>query len=143
MTKSNIDNKKVYNYLKNEVIPNKETLSNRELVLAVLALGHLENLNNLTLGLNTTVMSASALAGIMASVSVTGLLGLLVTGTIGTVGAICGDLKRKQIRLMQEEVTDCLSRRYSSFKETYDAVAKMIVSVDREEILQYLEMASK
>ena len=88
-------------------------------------------------------MSASALAGIMASVSVTGLLGLLVTGTIGTVGAICGDLKRKQIKLMQEEVTDCLSRRYSSFKETYDAVARMIVSVDREEILEYLEMASK
>ena len=48
MTKNNIDNKKVYNYLKNEVIPNKETLSNRELVLAVLALGHLENLTYIT-----------------------------------------------------------------------------------------------
>lgn len=143
MTKSNIDNKKIYNYLKNEVIPNKETLSNRELVLAVLALGHLENLNNITLGLNTTVMSASALAGIMASVSVTGLLGLLVTGSIGTVGAIYGDLKRKQIKVMQEEVTNCLTKRYDNFKVAYNSVAKMIISVSREEILEYLEMASK
>ena len=51
--------------------------------------------------------------------------------------------KRKQIKEMENKLTDYLLNRFDDAKVAYDTVAKMIVNVTREEIVEYLENASK
>ena len=139
----NVDNGKVFNHLKNVVVPNMDKLSDKELILSIMATSHLENVNNFKLGVSGGVMGGSMLGGIMASVGILGLLGFLAVGTVATAIAISGDLKRKQIKEMENKLTDYLLNRFDDAKVAYDTVAKMIVNVTREEIVEYLENASK
>lgn len=139
----NVDNGKVFNHLKNVVVPNMDKLSDKELILSIMATSHLENVNNFKLGVSGGVMGGSMLGGIMASVGVLGLLGFLAVGTVATAVAISGDLKRKQIKEIENKLTDYLLNRFDDAKVAYDTVAKMIVNVTREEIIEYLENASK
>ena len=139
----NVDNGKVFNHLKNVVVPNMDKLSDKELILSIMATSHLENVNNFKLGVSGGVMGGSMLGGIMASVGILGLLGFLAVGTVATAIAISGDLKRKQIKEMENKLTDYLLNRFDDAKVAYDTVAKMIVNVTREEIIEYLENASK
>jgi hypothetical protein len=44
---------------------------------------------------------------------------------------------------MENKLTDYLLNRFDDAKVAYDTVAKMIVNVTREEIVEYLENASK
>lgn len=139
----NIDNGKVFNHLKNVVVPNMDKLSDKELILSIMATSHLENVNNFKLGVSGGVMGGSMLGGIMASASVLGVFGFLAVGTVATAIAISGDLKRKQIKEMENKLTDYLLNRFDDAKVAYDTVVKMIVNVTREEIVEYLENASK
>ena len=139
----NVDNGKVFNHLKNVVVPNMDKLSDKELILSIMATSHLENVNNFKLGVSGGVMGGSMLGGIMASASVLGVFGFLAVGTVATAVAISSDLKRKQIKEMENKLTDYLLNRFDDAKVAYDTVAKMIVNVTREEIVEYLENASK
>ena len=139
----NIDNGKVFNHLKNVVVPNMDKLSDKELILSIMATSHLENVNNFKLGVSGGVMGGSMLGGIMASASVLGVFGFLAVGTVATAIAISGDLKRKQIKEMENKLTDYLLNRFDNAKVAYDTVSKMIINVTREEIVEYLENASK
>ena len=139
----NVDNGKVFNHLKNVVVPNMDKLSDKELILSIMATSHLKNINNFKLGVSGGVMGGSMLGGIMASASVLGVFGFLAVGTVATAIAISGDLKRKQIKEMENKLTDYLLNRFDDAKVAYDTVAKMIVNVTREEIVEYLENASK
>ena len=139
----NIDNGKVFNHLKNVVVPNMDKLSDKELILSIMATSHLENVNNFKLGVSGGVMGGSMLGGIMASASVLGVFGFLAVGTVATAVAISGDLKRKQIKEIENKLTDYLLNRFDDAKVAYDTVAKMILNVTREEIVEYLENASK
>ena len=139
----NIDNGKVFNHLKNVVVPNMDKLSDKELILSIMATSHLENVNNFKLGVSGGVMGGSMLGGIMASASLLGVFGFLAVGTVATAVAISGDLKRKQIKEIENKLTDYLLNRFDNAKVAYDTVAKMIIDVTREEIVEYLENASK
>lgn len=139
----NVDNGKVFNHLKNVVVPNMDKLSDKELILSIMATSHLENVNNFKLGFSGSVMGGSMLGGIMASTSLLGVFGFLAVGTVATAVAVSGDLKRKQIKEMENKLTDYLLNRFDDAKVAYDTVAKMIVNVTREEIVEYLENASK
>ena len=109
----NIDNGKVFNHLKNVVVPNMDKLSDKELILSIMATSHLENVNNFKLGVSGGVMGGSMLGGIMASASVLGVFGFLAVGTVATAVAISGDLKRKQIKEIENKLTDYLLKNHT------------------------------
>lgn len=139
----NIDSNKVFKYIQTQVAPNKINNTNMELTLAIMALAHVENSNKFFLGFNSAVVGGSLLGGIATSIGTFGVASVLTLGIGGTVGLIKNSIRYKKIKNLQEELETYLTKRYDNPMEAYCEIYKLILAINTEQLVEYLENASK
>ena len=110
----------------------------RELLLNIMCVSHAENLNNIHI-IGTS--SISIIGTIAYNLFPIPSLLAVVFGTVAGFAYV--QIKDSQLKALTEIMTQELLSRYPTPKEAYLEVSKLIQSITREELVEYLDKLSK
>ena len=134
-----VDRVKLYNYINKQDVT---SLSNKELVVSMHGLTFMNDHHEFLLGVNTGLTATSVICGLL--VSSPALVGVTIgTGLAGVYFAVSNSVKSYKIKKLQNKYADELLRRYGSFTEAYAETAKAILSVEREDLLEFFKKAEE
>ena len=127
-------------YLETKIIPNKDLLTKKELVLNILTLQHLINSNNNHLIADTTVGAISILPLFTTSLNLAGdiALGIVAGSSMIKLGIdyINNTKLNKLYKLFVNELMD----RFDTPQLAYLETSNLIQSVEREDIINYFKL---
>ena len=127
-------------YLETKIIPNKDLLTKKELVLNILTLQHLINSNNNHLIADTTVGAISILPLFTTSLNLAGdiALGIVAGSSMIKLGIdyINNTKLNKLYKLFVNELMD----RFETPQLAYLEISNLIQSVEREDIVNYFKL---
>ena len=127
-------------YLETKIIPNKDLLTKKELVLNILTLQHLINSNNNHLIADTTVGAISILPIFTTSLNLAGDLALgIIAGSSAIklgIDYINNTKLNKLYKLFVYELMD----RFEVPQLAYLEISNLIQSVEREDIINYFKL---
>ena len=127
-------------YLETKIIPNKDLLTKKELVLNILTLQHLINSNNNHLIADTTVGAISILPLFTTSLNLAGdiALGIVAGSSMIKLGIdyINNTKLNKLYKLFVNELMD----RFETPQLAYLEISNLIQSVEREDIIDYFKL---
>ena len=127
-------------YLETKIIPNKDLLTKKELVLNILTLQHLINSNNNYLIADTTVGAISILPLFTTSLNLAGdiALGIVAGSSVIKLGIdyINNTKLNKLYKLFVNELMD----RFEVPQLAYLEISNLIQSVEREDIVNYFKL---
>ena len=127
-------------YLETKIIPNKDLLTKKELVLNILTLQHLINSNNNHLIADTTVGAISILPLFTTSLNLAGdiALGIVAGSSMIKLGIdyINNTKLNKLYKLFVSELMD----RFEVPQLAYLEISNLIQSVEREDIINYFKL---
>ena len=127
-------------YLETKIIPNKDLLTKKELVLNILTLQHLINSNNNHLIADTTVGAISILPLFTTSLNLAGdiALGIVAGSSMIKLGIdyINNTKLNKLYKLFVNELMD----RFETPQLAYLETSNLIQSVEREDIINYFKL---
>ena len=127
-------------YLETKIIPNKDLLTKKELVLNILTLQHLINSNNNHLIADTTVGAISILPLFTTSLNLAGdiALGIVAGSSVIKLGIdyINNTKLNKLYKLFVNELMD----RFETPQLAYLEISNLIQSVEREDIINYFKL---
>lgn len=127
-------------YLETKIIPNKDLLTKKELVLNILTLQHLINSNNNHLIADTTVGAISILPIFTTSLNLAGdiALGIVAGSSMIKLGIdyINNTKLNKLYKLFVNELMD----RFETPQLAYLEISNLIQSVEREDIVNYFKL---
>jgi hypothetical protein len=127
-------------YLETKIIPNKDLLTKKELVLNILTLQHLINSNNNHLIADTTVGAISILPMFTTSLNLAGdiALGIVAGSSMIKLGIdyINNTKLNKLYKLFVNELMD----RFDTPQLAYLEISNLIQSVEREDIINYFKL---
>ena len=127
-------------YLETKIIPNKDLLTKKELVLNILTLQHLINSNNNHLIADTTVGAISILPLFTTSLTLAGdiALGIVAGSSMIKLGIdyINNTKLNKLYKLFVNELMD----RFETPQLAYLEISNLIQSVEREDIINYFKL---
>lgn len=127
-------------YLETKIIPNKDLLTKKELVLNILTLQHLINSNNNHLIADTTVGAISILPLFTTSLNLAGdiALGIVAGSSMIKLGIdyINNTKLNKLYKLFVNELMD----RFETPQLAYLEISNLIQSVEREDIINYFKL---
>jgi hypothetical protein len=139
-TIANINITKLYEHVLNKT-KEPEALSNKETMLCLLSLEHLQNASRKTMILNCTgafVFGAISLGCILADFPIAMAAGL--TTEIYYLNKAFKNIKRsKDYCRLQVLLEMSLTTRYENIIEAYSEISKLIQSVETEDLLQFFE----
>ena len=127
-------------YLETKIIPSKDLLTKKELVLNILTLQHLINSNNNHLIADTTVGAISILPLFTTSLNLAGdiALGIVAGSSVIKLGIdyINNTKLNKLYKLFVNELMD----RFETPQLAYLEISNLIQSVEREDIIDYFKL---
>ena len=127
-------------YLETKIIPNKDLLTKKELVLNILTLQHLINSNNNHLIADTTVGAISILPLFTTSLNLAGdiALGIVAGSSMIKLGIdyINNTKLNKLYKLFVNELMD----RFETPQLAYLEISNLIQSVERDDIIDYFKL---
>lgn len=127
-------------YLETKIIPNKDLLTKKELVLNILTLQHLINSNNNHLIADTTVGAISILPIFTTSLNLAGDLALGIIAGSSAIKLGIDYINNTKLNKLYKLFVNELMDRFETPQLAYLETSNLIQSVEREDIINYFKL---
>ena len=127
-------------YLETKIIPNKNLLTKKELVLNILTLQHLINSNNNHLIADTTVGAISILPIFTTSLNLAGDLALGIIAGSSAIKLGIDYINNTKLNKLYKLFVNELMDRFETPQLAYLETSNLIQSVEREDIINYFKL---
>jgi hypothetical protein len=127
-------------YLETKIIPNKDLLTKKELVLNILTLQHLINSNNNHLIADTTVGAISILPMFTTSLNLAGDIALGIVAGSSAIKLGIDYINNTKLNKLYKLFVDELMNRFETPQLAYLEISNLIQSVEREDIINYFKL---
>ena len=115
-----------------------DTMTNREILLAIMGAQFLQDHHKFHATLGTAETGAALVLGLAASAPIWSVLAV-VTGTVGVWNTVSNYKKHKSLKVLEMTFANKLLTRYDSFPQAYVELYDMTLKIEREEILDYFK----
>lgn len=127
-------------YLETKIIPNKDLLTKKELVLNILTLQHLINSNNNHLIADTTVGAISILPIFTTSLNLAGDIALGIVAGSSAIKLGIDYINNTKLNKLYKLFVNELMDRFETPQLAYLETSNLIQSVEREDIINYFKL---
>jgi hypothetical protein len=127
-------------YLETKIIPNKDLLTKKELVLNILTLQHLINSNNNHLIADTTVGAISILPLFTTSLNLAGDIALGIVAGSSAIKLGIDYINNTKLNKLYKLFVNELMDRFDTPQLAYLEISNLIQSVEREDIINYFKL---
>ena len=127
-------------YLETKIIPNKDLLTKKELVLNILTLQHLINSNNNHLIADTTVGAISILPIFTTSLTLAGDIALSIVAGSSMIKLGIDYINNTKLNKLYKLFVNELMDRFETPQLAYLEISNLIQSVEREDIVNYFKL---
>ena len=118
-------------------IKENSSLDEKELVMAIIALEHLRNETSFGLGTDVLITTISTISGVMID-TITCKVALATFGITFAIKFIIDVMNQLKINKLKSKLIEELVDRFETPQMAYVEIAQMITSVNRDEIIEYL-----
>ena len=127
-------------YLETKIIPNKDLLTKKELVLNILTLQHLINSNSNHLIADTTVGAISILPIFTTSLNLAGDIALGIVAGSSMIKLGIDYINNTKLNKLYKLFVNELMNRFETPQLAYLEISNLIQSVEREDIVNYFKL---